>query len=63
MLPKDQMKAQSIKSPDISDTCCFAFLADYIPADQDAAIVDEDARLLKAARELALLWESEDPKG
>ena len=27
------MKADGIKSPDISDTCCFCFLVDYIPAD------------------------------
>ncbi len=32
MTPKDAMRAKGIKSPDISDTCCFAFLVDYIPA-------------------------------
>jgi len=32
MTPKDKMRAEGIKSPDISDTCCFAFLVDYIPA-------------------------------
>ena len=29
---KDQMRSDGIKSPDIFDTYCFAFLVDYIPA-------------------------------
>ncbi len=33
METKERMKANGIKSPDISDTCCFCFLIDYIPAD------------------------------
>lgn len=33
METKDRMKASGIKSPDLSDTCCFCFLVDYIPAD------------------------------
>lgn len=59
ILPKDQMKAQGIKSPDISDTCCFAFLASYVPAEQAQASDGEDARLLKLARELARLHDGE----
>lgn len=62
MLPKDQMKAQGIKSPDISDTCCFAFLVDYIPADRDADMVGEEAELLRIARELSLLRDGEETK-
>lgn len=33
MTSKDKMRSEGIKSPDISDTCCFSFLVDYIPAD------------------------------
>lgn len=33
METKERMKADGIKSPDISDTCCFCFLIDYVPAD------------------------------
>lgn len=33
MMPKDKMRSEGIHSPDICDTCCFAFLVDYIPAD------------------------------
>lgn len=33
MATKEKMRSQGIKSPDISDTCCFAFLAQYQPAE------------------------------
>lgn len=33
MMTKEKMRSQGIKSPDISDTCCFAFLAYYQPAE------------------------------
>jgi hypothetical protein len=31
IMPKEQMKTEGIKSPDIFDTHCFFFLVDYIP--------------------------------
>jgi hypothetical protein len=34
-MPKEQMKSQGIKSPDLFDTHCFFFLCDYIPADTE----------------------------
>ena len=37
METKEKMKAEGIKSPDISDTCCFCFLVDYIPSDAGQA--------------------------
>lgn len=36
METKERMRAEGIKSPDICDTCCFAFLVDYIPAQIEA---------------------------
>ncbi len=33
IMPKEQMKSQGIKSPDIFDTHCFFYLVDYVPAD------------------------------
>ena len=33
METKERMRAKGIKSPDLCDTCCFAFLVDYIPAE------------------------------
>jgi hypothetical protein len=35
IMPKEQMKSQGIKSPDLFDTHCFFFLCDYVPADTD----------------------------
>ena len=35
IMPKEQMKAKGIKSPDLFDTHCFFFLVDYIPADTE----------------------------
>lgn len=31
METKERMRTKGIKSPDICDTCCFAFLAEYTP--------------------------------
>ncbi|MBF0121260.1 MAG: protein PacB [Desulfobacterales bacterium] len=50
ILPKDQMKAKGIKSPDIFDTHCFFFLVDYVPA--ESMDNDQDDELIKAAMEL-----------
>lgn len=51
MMPKEKMRAQGIKSPDISDTCCFAFLADYRPADVGSQTAERENAMLKLARE------------
>ena len=50
MTPKDKMKSDGIKSPDISDTCCFAFLLDYIPAEDGQKATVERDRFLELAR-------------
>ena len=50
MLPKDKMKAEGIKSPDISDTCCFVFLQDYIPAEDGEKQASERDMFLELAR-------------
>lgn len=34
IMPKEQMRTKGIKSPDLFDTYCFLFLADYIPASE-----------------------------
>lgn len=52
MMPKDQMKSEGIKSPDISDTCCFFYLTDYIPCEGGArhgTAEDDFLELAKAA--------------
>ncbi len=49
MKPKDQMKSEGIKSPDISDTCCFFFLTDYIPCSGISA-GNEENEFLKLAK-------------
>jgi hypothetical protein len=52
MTPKDQMKSEGIKSPDISDTCCFFYLVDYIPCEGGAragAAENDFLELAKAA--------------
>ena len=51
MLPKEQMRAKGIKSPDICDTCCFAFLADFTPVVEGSGEDARTAELLKMARE------------
>lgn len=50
MMPKDKMKSEGIKSPDISDTCCFAFLADYIPAVENEASIKTRNKYLEIAK-------------
>lgn len=37
IMPKDQMKSQGIKSPDLFDTACFFFLVDYVPFETERA--------------------------
>lgn len=44
------MKAEGIKSPDISDTCCFVFLLDYIPAEDGEKQASERDMFLELAR-------------
>lgn len=62
MLPKDQMKTQGIKSPDVSDTCCFVFLVDYVPAEQARQEQGEASELLRLAREMARLHDGEETR-
>lgn len=50
MESKDRMRAVGIKSPDISDTCCFAFLADYVPAGQGGKTDERRRQYLEMAR-------------
>jgi hypothetical protein len=50
MMPKDQMRAEGIKSPDISDTCCFFFLTDYIPCEGVTAVGDAESEFLAMAK-------------
>ena len=50
MTPADKMKSDGIKSPDISDNCCFAFLLDYIPAEDGQKATVERDRCLELAR-------------
>ena len=45
------MRAKGIKSPDICDTCCFAFLADFTPVVEGSGEDARTAELLKMARE------------
>lgn len=62
MLPKDQMKSQGIKSPDVSDTCCFVFLTGYVPAEQAQQAHSEESELLRLAREMARLHDGEETR-
>ena len=48
IMPKTQMRSQGIRSPDIFDTHCFFFLADYVPAGE-AANAEQKDELLKWA--------------
>ena len=59
MTPKEKMRADGIKSPDISDTCCFAFLVDYLPARTDNRTQGRDNKYLEWAR----LFMSEEEEG
>lgn len=52
ILPKEQMRSQGIKSPDISDTCCFFYLCDYIPCMNAASTGSEEAEFIKNAKAL-----------
>lgn len=51
MASKEKMRSQGIKSPDICDTCCFAFLAHYQPAESGGSAM-RDSRL----RDYQKLW-------
>lgn len=51
IMPKEQMRTQGIKSPDLFDTVCFAYLVDYVPVSDEASSVEKDA-ILQAALEL-----------
>ncbi len=44
IMTKEKMRSEGIKSPDISDTCCFIFLVDYIPCSnvEDSYSIEED---------------------
>ena len=46
MTPADKMKSDGIKS----DNCCFAFLLDYIPAEDGQKATVERDRFLELAR-------------
>ena len=50
MTSKEKMRSEGIKSPDISDTCCFAFLADYLPAETSSASASRNSEMLALAR-------------
>jgi len=53
MMSKDKMRAEGIKSPDITDTCCFFYLTDYIPCGgQVSGAGSEEDEFLKMAREV-----------
>lgn len=62
MLPKDQMKSKGIKSPDISDTCCFAFLVGYVAADGANSMSAEEEETMALAREMARMFDGEEPR-
>lgn len=51
MTTKEKMRSQGIKSPDISDTCCFAFLAYYQPAAHDSQSTARENKMLELARQ------------
>lgn len=62
MLPKDQMKAKGIKSPDISDTCCFAFLVGYVAAEDTDMVNEEDRQMMAWAKEMAQMVHGEEKR-
>lgn len=56
IMPKEQMKNEGIKSPDIFDTHCFFYLVDYTPAGEetdDATANGEDDIMAMAKRIIA----------
>lgn len=50
MTPKEKMRAEGIKSPDLSDTCCFAFLVDYVPAGVGDRAKSRQSKFLEMAK-------------
>ena len=50
MTPKEKMRAEGIKSPDLSDTCCFAFLVDYVPAGVGDSAKSRQNKFLEMAK-------------
>lgn len=52
IMPKDQMRARGIKSPDLFDTVCFLYLVDYIPVDIGGEKAAEQNEMLKWAEEI-----------
>jgi hypothetical protein len=56
MMPKEQMKANGIKSPDRFDTHCFFFLVDYTPAGEETELLtttsSEENAILEMARKI-----------
>ena len=46
----------------MSDTCCFVFLVDYVPAEQARQEQGETSELLRLAREMARLHDGEDTR-
>ncbi|MDE5832050.1 MAG: hypothetical protein K2H64_03545 [Desulfovibrio sp.] len=51
MTTKERMRSKGIKSPDISDTCCFAFLASYQPATESSRADGRDQETLALVRQ------------
>ena len=49
ILPKEQMKTQGLKSPDLFDTHCFFFLVDYVAAGDGLGDAAEQNEMLKWA--------------
>lgn len=54
IIPKEQMKAKGIKSPDRFDTNCFFFIVDYTPAEDFSGleISDRDNDVLEMAKRI-----------
>lgn len=53
MMTKEKMRSEGIKSPDISDTCCFFYLTDYIPCSGQTDFENsEESEFLKMAKEV-----------
>jgi hypothetical protein len=50
MKGKDQMRSEGIKSPDISDTCCFFYLTDYVPCSGVKDATGEEGDFLEMAK-------------
>lgn len=50
MTPKEKMRAEGIHSPDICDTCCFAFIVEYTPCGSGKTYNSREQQFLKEAR-------------